>query len=64
MKFAFYSSLKPSAKKAFDKGNGKHGKYAVDDKYIAVLDSHGRAQDWILVVKSKGKAIKEKIKGE
>lgn len=57
MKFVHYISLKPEAQAAFDKGDGKHGKFAVNHKHIAVLDKDGRAADWILVIKGNGPAI-------
>lgn len=56
-KFVFYGSLKASAKAAFNKGNGKHGKYIVDGDYIAVTDESGRAMDFIKVIKNHGKPI-------
>lgn len=60
MKFVHYTSLKQEAKKAFDSGDGKHGRYAVDGKHIAALDKNGRAMDWVLVIKSNGPIIEEK----
>lgn len=56
-KFAFYTSLKPAAKRAFNQGNGKHGKYSVDGDYIAVLDESGRAMNWIKVIRNHGQTI-------
>lgn len=57
MRFVFYESLKPAAKRALNKGDGKHGKYAVDGDCIAVLQN-GRAQDWIKVIRNQGPPIK------
>lgn len=57
MSFVYYHNLTPAAKKAFDKGNGKHGKFVVDSGHIAELDKNGRAKDFIKVIKTKGKDI-------
>lgn len=63
MRFAFLSSLKPGALKAYRRGNGKYRKYVVDRPYIASIDPEtGRAKDFVLVVSSKGSAICEKTK--
>jgi len=56
-RFVFYSSLKAPAKKAFNQGNGRHGKYIVDGDYIAAVDDTGRAMDFIKVIKNHGKPI-------
>jgi len=52
MKFLYYSNLKKSAQKAFNKGNGKHGKYVVDDGCIATIDKNGRANLFVKIVKN------------
>ena len=59
MKWLHYKSLTPAAKRAFNRGNGKHGRYAVDGKYIAYLDDSGRALDWVLIIKSNSPIIVE-----
>lgn len=58
MKFVFYSSLKRPAQRAFDKGNGKHGRFEVNGKHITALDKGGNPTGWFLVVRGVGKAIK------
>lgn len=60
MKFVFYASLKTAAKRAFDKGNGRHGKFFVDDGHIAVVGKDGRCLDFIKVIKNNNPIIKEK----
>lgn len=61
MKWVHYASLKPSAKRAFDQGNGRHGKYVIDGKYIAAIDKNsGRALDFVFVVKGGGEVITER----
>lgn len=58
-RWVHYSSLRAEARRAFDKGDGKHGKYAVDGNQIAALDGAGRPKDWILVVRGGGEPIVE-----
>ena len=66
MKFAFYSSLKESAKRAIWLGTGKHGRYNVDivdgKTYIAYINKKGNSENWILIVKGIGAPIKEVTK--
>ena len=53
MSFVFYNSLKPTARKAFDAGTGKHGAYVVDGDYIAAINKEtGRTLDFVKVIKS------------
>lgn len=61
MKFVISTSLTDEAKAAIAKGNGKHGKFAVDGngKYITLLDSNGRTGEWITIVEPFGDPIEE-----
>lgn len=59
MRWAHYKSLTDEAKAALDKGDGKHGRYAVNDNHIALLDASGRAGEWVKVIKSNNPIIEE-----
>lgn len=56
MKFAFYQSLIPAARKAFDKGTGTHGRFIVAGKYMALRD---KPDGWFLVIKGQGEVVRE-----
>lgn len=60
MNWVYKSSLRLQAKRAFEKGNGKWGKYAVCDGYITALSTSGKPQIWIKVIDCKGPIIKAK----
>jgi len=55
MKFAYYNSLKPGAKKAFDRGNGTYRKYKVDGKYLST------DKETILIIKNNNPIIRAKV---
>jgi len=57
MRFSFYSSLKAPAKRAFDAGTGRHGKFIVDGKFIAEVKK-GQPLHFVLVVRGIGEPIK------
>lgn len=57
MRFVFSCSLTEEAKQALAKGNGKHGRFAVEDNYIALLDDNGRATEWIKVIHNENQVI-------
>lgn len=57
MKFVFYTSLKPAAKKAINKGNGDHGNFRVDGDYIALLEN-GRPLEFVKVIRDNGEVIR------
>ena len=52
-----YCNMSAAAKRAFNKGDGKHGKYTVSGQHIAALDKSGRAMGWCLVVRGDGGKI-------
>jgi hypothetical protein len=58
MKFAYYKSLIPEAKKAFDRGTGNYKNYIVVGKYLFPKDKHGQAKDSILIIKNNNPVIK------
>ena len=62
MDFVFYSNLKPGAKKAFDRGNGKYRKYTVFAGTISVTDQNGFVRTLVVISnKSRDKSFYEEI---
>jgi hypothetical protein len=59
MQFVYYDNLTPKAKKAFNRGDGDRSGFRINAGCIAKLDIDGRPLDFIKVIKTKAKDIKE-----